>query len=278
MRGGEQRGVADRADQAAVGRAVEVERSEQAPPPDRRPERPPGDQQPHERQHRVAARVGALARAAGRPIREGEPGRGRADRLEHPLDHVALVRQPRHRGDQLAEDQVADVGVGRVVARLELWLPVAGQQALDHVARLGARLASRVDPPQRRRVGDPRAVVEQMADGDPLVEPLGARRTRAPRASSSMLAGVGQLHDRGGRGDLGHREPQKRGLGDHGLPRRRCADAAGSLPDDPPVADQGGGGAGRGGAPEAIAERPAEIRCSFGSSGTSFARRTLSRS
>ena len=211
VRGGEQGRVTDRTDEASVRRAVEIEGGEQPPPAHGGTDRPPGDEQPQRQQARGVARVSALARVPGPRGLEIEAGGGRADRSQHAVDHVARIRQTGDLGDQLAEDEVADVGVRRTGARLEPRPAVAREQAGHQLPRVRPRLAGGVNPSQRKRVRETRGVAEELAHRDPRVERLELREVRARRVVEPDGTGVDQLHHGGSSGDLGHREPHERG-------------------------------------------------------------------
>ena len=90
---GEQRRVADGADQTSVRGAIRIEGVEQPPFPGGWPERPSRHQEAHKRQQGIAAWMRALAPGLPPLGGEGEPGARGAERLEHPLHDVALVRE-----------------------------------------------------------------------------------------------------------------------------------------------------------------------------------------
>jgi hypothetical protein len=135
------------------------------------------------------------------------------------------------------EAERAQVRVARLGARLELELPVRREEPVEEGGLIHGWRIGRMDPPERDRVREPRAVRQQVAGRDPPCallrpEPGELRNVRVDRGVQVEDALLNQPHRRGGGDDLGHREPRANHL-------RRCCDAAREIGlagtgDDPP--------------------------------------------
>ena len=126
--------------------------------------------------------------------------------------HVVLERLARHGSDQLTQDEVPEVRVRGLGTGSEPHTAVAFQQTFDEPGPVRPRLVGRVDPSQRHRIGETRAVSEQMAGAD-RSHPLGRSQHRQGRIRVDDRrikiepTVLGELDDSGRRDQLGHREP-----------------------------------------------------------------------
>ena len=133
--------------------------------------------------------------------------------------HVVLERLARHGRDQLTQYEVPEVRVRRLGTGSEPHTAVAFQQTFDEPGPVRPGLVGGVDPSQRHRVGETRAVSEQMAGAD-RSHPLGRSQHRQGRIRVDhrrikiQPTVLRELDHSGRRDQLGHREPVA------GAPRR----------------------------------------------------------
>ena len=149
------------ADEAAVRGAIDVEvakRSERALPAG-------DDRARHEQRHEHAQRRRASLGAArpDRLRRDDEVGPHHPERLEDLGADVFRVGDPHDAGDDLADDEIPDVGVDGALARIGPQLRMLREHGLDERRRVGTGFVRAVDPADRHRVRESGGVAEEVA-------------------------------------------------------------------------------------------------------------------
>src|SRR5438270_6163305 len=94
-----------------------------------------------------------------------EVGPRHPQRSEDVLAHVILVALSRHATDELAQRDVAEIGVPHAAIRPALGVAMADQKISRELPRVKLAIACRMHPPQRERIWQTRGMTQEVSNG-----------------------------------------------------------------------------------------------------------------
>ena len=241
--GHEPRGVTHRSDESAIGRAIDVEGVERQEPALGSADDPLRKKQAEERGHRIQSLLipGGDVPVSGHGIAEAGPRHGQ--RLEDPSLDTLLIGLAGGGGDHLAQGDVAEIRIHRLLTGWMAQLVVLLEQLQGELMRGTSGLVGRMHPSHGDRVGQPAAVAQKVSHPDRRPAGAGLRELgkelldRIVQAEHLLLH---ELHRRRGRDDLRHREPQVGGVRRGSPTRRQIAGPRRAELDDPVPDDRAG--------------------------------------